>query len=71
VYVWSQVMGASGQTVEHVWKRDDKEIRRNKFPIGAKRWRINSRLSKAHKGSYVVEVVLGDQVLGDVKFTVE
>jgi hypothetical protein len=71
VYVWSQVTGAGGQTVEHVWKRDGQEIRRNKFSIGSKRWRFNSRLTRAAKGSYVVEVVLGDQVLGDVKFTVE
>lgn len=71
VYVWSEVNGANGQEVEHVWKKDDKEIRRAKFQVGAKRWRMNSRASSAAKGSYVVEVVLGDKVLGDVKFTVE
>ena len=71
VYVWSEVNGANGQDVEHVWKKDDKEIRRAKFHVGAKRWRMNSRAASAAKGSYVVEVVLGDKVLGDVKFTVE
>jgi len=71
VYVWSEITGANGQEVEHVWKKDDKELRRAKFQVGSKRWRVNSRVPSAGKGSYVVEVVLGDKVLGDVKFTVE
>ena len=71
VFVWSEVTGASGQEVEHVWKRDGKEFRRAKFAIGSKRWKTNSRMRNAGKGAYVVEVVLGDKALGEVSFTVE
>ncbi|HJX54271.1 MAG TPA: DUF2914 domain-containing protein [Polyangia bacterium] len=71
VFVWSEVTGASGQEVEHVWKRDGKEFRRAKFAIGSKRWKTNSRMRNAAKGAYVVEVVLGDKTLGEVGFTVE
>ena len=71
VYVWSQITGANGKVIEHVWKRDGQEIRRARLPVGAKRWKTNSRLQKAAKGAYVVEVVLGDQQIGEVAFTVE
>jgi hypothetical protein len=71
VFVWSEVTGAAGQEVEHVWKRDGKEVNRAKFSIGAKRWRMNSRVPSAAKGAYVVEVMLGEQKLGEVSFTVE
>jgi hypothetical protein len=71
IYVWSQVTGANGKEVEHVWKRDGKEFRRAKFNIGSKRWSMNSRMPKAAKGSYVVEVVLGEEKIGEVSFTVE
>ena len=71
IFVWSEVTGADGQDVEHVWKRDGKEVRRAKFTIGARRWRMNSRMRSAAKGAYVVEVVLGDNKLGEVSFTVE
>lgn len=71
VYVWSEVSGMAGKDVEHVWKRDGKEIRRAKFSVAAKRWRMNSRQQNAAKGAYEVEVVAGDQKLGQVTFTVE
>lgn len=71
VYVWSEVSGMAGKEVEHVWKRDGKEVRRAKFSVGAKRWRMNSRQQNAAKGAYQVEVVAGDQKLGEVTFTVE
>jgi hypothetical protein len=71
IYVWSQVTGAKGQEVEHVWKRDGKEFRRAKFSIGSVRWSMSSRIPGAAKGSYVVEVVLGEEKLGEVAFTVD
>jgi len=71
IYVWSLVTGANGKEVEHVWKRDGKEFRRAKFSIGSKRWSMNSRVPGAAKGNYVVEVVLGDEKLGEVSFVVE
>ena len=71
VYVWSQVFDAKDREVEHVWKRDGKEFRRAKFQIGSVRWSVNSRMPKAKKGAYVVEVVAGEDKLGEVSFTVE
>jgi hypothetical protein len=71
VYVWSQVFDAKDKEVEHVWKRDGKEFRRAKFQIGSVRWSVNSRMQKAKKGSYLVEVVMGEEKLGEVSFTVE
>jgi len=71
IYVWSRVFDADGEDVEHVWKRDDKEFRRAKFHIGSVRWTVNSRQRNAKKGSYVVEVVRGEDKLGEVSFTVE
>jgi len=71
IYVWSQVTSAKGQEVEHVWKREGKEFRRAKFSIGSVRWSMNSRMPGAARGSYVVEVVVGEEKLGEVAFTVE
>ncbi len=71
IYVWSQVFDAKDKEVEHVWKKDDKELRRAKFQIGSVRWSVNSRQQNAKKGAYVVEVVCGDDKLGEVSFTVE
>jgi hypothetical protein len=71
VYVWSQVFDAKDKDVEHVWKRDDKEFRRAKFHIGSVRWSMNSRMPSAKKGAYVVQVVSGEDKLGEVSFTVE
>jgi hypothetical protein len=71
IYVWSRVFDAKDQSVEHVWKRDGQEFRRAKFHIGSPRWTVNSRMQKAKKGEYVVEVVMGEDKLGEVSFTVE
>jgi len=71
IYVWSRVFDAKDQDVEHVWKRDGQEFRRAKFHIGSPRWAVNSRMQKAKKGEYVVEVVMGEDKLGEVSFTVE
>jgi hypothetical protein len=71
IYVWSMVTGAKGQQVEHVWKREGKEFRRAKFDIGSPKWSMNSRMPGAAKGNYVVEVVLGEEKLGEVSFVVE
>ena len=71
IYVWSQVFDAKDKEVEHVWKRDGKEFRRAKFHIGSPRWSVNSRMQKAKQGEYLVEVVSGENKLGEVSFTVE
>ncbi len=71
IYVWSQVFDAKDKEVEHVWKKDDKEFRRAKFQVGSPRWSVNSRQQNAKKGAYAVEVVCGDDKLGEVSFTVE
>jgi hypothetical protein len=71
IYVWSRVFEAKDQDVEHVWKRDGQEFRRAKFHIGSPRWSVNSRMQNAKKGAYVVEVVMGEEKLGEVSFTVE
>jgi hypothetical protein len=54
-----------------VWKRDGQELRRAKFQIGSVRWSVNSRQQNAKKGAYVVEVVRGEDKLGEVSFAVE
>jgi hypothetical protein len=71
IFVWSRVFDAKDEDVEHVWKRDDKEFRRAKFHVGSVRWTMNSRQRNAKKGSYVVEVMRGEDKLGEVSFTVE
>jgi hypothetical protein len=71
IYVWSQITGAKGKQVEHVWKRDGKEFRRAKFDIGSPKWSVNSRVPNPAKGNYVVEAVLGDEKIGEISFVVE
>jgi hypothetical protein len=71
VYVWSSVDGASGKTVEHVWKRDGKEVRKASFPIKAGHWRVNSKYTSAQAGSYVVEVIAEAKKIAEVAFKVE
>ncbi len=71
VYVWSQVKGAEGQEVEHVWKRDGKEIQRYKLDIGSANWRTSSRLQSVKPGSYTVDVMSGDRSLGSISFAVK
>jgi hypothetical protein len=70
VFAWSQIKNAGGQSVEHVWKRDGKEIWRARFDVGGNKWRVNSHRSSIEPGSYLVEVTSGDKVLGSVQFTV-
>lgn len=71
IYVWSKIKGAEGEDVEHVWKRDGKEIFRAKLEVQSKAWRTNSRLQKPKAGDYVVEVIGKDKTLGSVSFKVE
>lgn len=71
VYVWSQIDHADGDEVEHVWKRDGKELRRARFEVGSSRWRVSSRLTSAPPGTYDVDVTAGGEVLSTVHFTVE
>lgn len=71
IFVWSQIKNASGQSIEHVWKRDGKELRRARFTMGSSSWRVNSRISNAAPGNYLVEVTSGEDVLGSTRFTVE
>jgi hypothetical protein len=71
VYVWSQIEHADGDEVEHVWKRDGKELRRARFAVRSSRWRMSSHLSSAPPGSYDVDVTDGGTVLLTVRFVVE
>ncbi len=71
IYVWSKIEGAEGQQIDHVWKKDGKEIFRAKLDVQSKRWRTNSRMQSPKAGSYVVDVLQGEQQLGSVQFTVE
>jgi hypothetical protein len=71
VFVWSQIRNADGQTVDHVWKRDGQEVWRAHFDVGSSRWRVHSRMPNAAAGSYDVQTVAGERVLGAVHFSVE
>lgn len=71
VFVWSEVKGADGKTVEHVWKRDGREINHARLPAHAKVWKTNSRIPRAAAGSYEVDVVVDGNVLGTARFKVE
>lgn len=71
IYVWSKVKGAEGEDIEHVWKRDGKEVFRAKLLVQSKAWRTNSRMQKPKAGDYVVEVVGKDKTLGSISFKVE
>ena len=71
IFVWSEIKGAEGQSVEHVWKKDGTELRRARFNVTSGNWHTNSRVPSAAAGSYVVDVVMGDKVIGSVSFTVE
>jgi hypothetical protein len=71
VYVWSSVSGADGTTVQHLWKRDGKEVRKASFAAKSARWRVNSKFTSASPGDYVVEVWVADKKIGEVKFKVE
>lgn len=71
IYVWSKIKGAEGEDIEHVWKRDGKEVFRAKLEVQSKVWRTNSRMQKPKAGDYVVEVMGKDKTLGSVSFKVE
>ncbi len=73
VFVWSNITDADGQTVEHVWKLDGKEVFKVSFEVKSKRWRVNSRRRNLATGAYVVEATMDDgkKQLGEVAFKVE
>ena len=73
VFVWSNITGADGQTVEHAWKLDGKEVFKVSFEVKSKRWRVNSRRRNLAAGAYVIEVTAdeGKKKLGEVAFKVE
>src|SRR5437016_5170556 len=71
VYVWSEVRGCDGKDVQHVWKRDGKELRKASFHVKSNRWRVNSRVPNAAPGSYTVEVIAEDKKIGEAAFKVE
>jgi hypothetical protein len=71
IFVWSEIAGADGETVEHVWKKDGVEVRRAQFAVHSNRWRTNSRVPAAAVGHYLVEVVVGGRVIGSTSFVVE
>jgi len=73
VFVWSNITEADGQTVEHAWKLDGKEVFKVSFEVKSKRWRVNSRRRNLAAGAYVVEVTADDgkKKLGEVSFKVE
>lgn len=70
IYVWSQLRNLEGQSIDHVWKKDGKELYRAHLDVGSKSWRTNSRRQNAQPGSYVVEVMQGETQLGSIAFTV-
>jgi len=72
VYVWTNVTGADGKKVQHVWKKDGKEVFKVAFDVKSKRWRVNSRRKTPAPGSYTVETQAEDGAkLGEVAFKVE
>jgi hypothetical protein len=71
IFVWSEIVGADGETIEHVWKKDGTEMRRARFAVHSNRWRTNSRVPSAAVGHYVVEVLAGGRVIGSTSFVVE
>lgn len=72
VFVWTNVTGADGKKVQHVWKRDGKEVFKVAFDVKSKRWRVNSRRKTPAAGSYTVETQAEDGAkLGEVAFKVE
>jgi hypothetical protein len=70
VWVWSNITGAKGENVKHVWKRGDKVLWEMEFTAKSSRYRTWSR-HKVKAGEYTVEVQTEDgSVLGTVSFTV-
>jgi hypothetical protein len=70
VWAWSSVTGAKGETVKHVWKRDDKVLWEKTFVAKSSRYRTWTT-HRVKAGSYTVEVQTEDgAVLGTMSFTV-
>ena len=57
VYFWTRIEGAAGQTIQHVWLHDGKEVLRVPIRVQAKRWRSHSWkvLNHGSSGKWVVE----------------
>lgn len=71
VWVWSRVLGAEGQTIKHVWKRDGKDDWTANLKIKSNKWTTHSR-RKVRAGEYTVEVVAEDGTkIGEVSFSVK
>lgn len=71
VFIWSRILNAQGATVEHVWKKDGKEIWKATLAVKSNRWTTHSR-RRVSAGQYevVVQTTDGTQ-LGSVSFTVQ
>lgn len=71
VWVWSRILNADGTTVQHVWKKDGKEVWSASLSIRSARWSTNSR-RVVSPGQYEVEVRSQDgSALGSVSFSVQ
>lgn len=71
VWVWSRIFNADGTTVQHVWKKDGKEVWSASLSIRSARWTTNSR-RVVQPGQYEVEVRGQDgSTLGSVSFSVQ
>ena len=70
VFVFSKIKGQKGNTVKHVWKRDDKKLWEKEFTATSNGYRTWSRMY-VKAGTYTVEAQTDDgEVLGSVTFTV-
>jgi hypothetical protein len=71
VWIWSQVRGANGTTVKHVWKKGGAEVWAANLKVKSNRWSTYSRRN-ASAGDWTVDVVGEDgATLGTVSFTVK
>jgi hypothetical protein len=62
VYAWTNVHEYENGVVEHVWKKDGREIARYSIDIGGSRWRTWTR-QRVQEGRYAVEVIAAGEVL--------
>lgn len=71
VFVWSRISHGKGTTIQHVWKKDGREIWIATLPVRSDYWATNSRRF-LQPGQYEVEVRSQEgAILGSVSFTVE
>lgn len=71
VFVWSRIRNGKGTNIQHVWKKDGREIWLATLPVRSDYWATNSR-RYVQPGQYEVEVRTPEgAVLGSVSFTVE